>query len=66
MRIVLALVIVGITGYVGYLIGARYLGDLYYHEGVYGYSGAPARVLCAVMGAGVGVLLVALLSRKVE
>ena len=64
MRIILGLALVGITGYIGYLIGAHYFGDLYYSEGMYGYSGVVERTICTVMGIAFGVLLVALLSRK--
>ncbi len=63
---ILALVIVGITAYIGYLIGAHYFRELYYYEGVYGYSNASERTLCAIAGGVFGVLLVALLARKVE
>ena len=64
MRIILGLVVVGIMGYIGYLIGAHYFGGRYYYEGIYGYSGAAERTICAVVGVAFGVLLVALLSRK--
>jgi len=64
MRIILGLVLVGITAYVGYLIGAHYFADLYYYKGFYGYSGAPGRIICAVVGGAFGVTLAALLSRK--
>ncbi len=64
MRIILGLALVGITGYIGYLIGAHYFGDLYYSGGVYGYSGAVERTICAIVGVAFGVLLVVLLSRK--
>jgi len=65
MRIILALVLVGITGCIGYFIGAHYFGDLYYYKGFYGYSGAPGRIICAVVGGAFGVALATLLSRKV-
>jgi len=64
MRIILALVVVGIMGYIGYMIGAHYFGDLYYSEGVYGYSGVAEKTICAVVGVAFGAALVALLSRK--
>ena len=56
----------GITGYIGYLIGAHYFGDLYYYEGFYDYSGAPGRAICAVIGGVFGVALVTFLARKIE
>ena len=65
MRIILALLIVGLLGYTGYLLGEHYYGDLYYYEGIYGYSGTAGRIICAVAGAACGAALVALLSRKV-
>ncbi len=64
MRIILGLALVVITGYVGYLVGAHYFGDLYYSGGVYGYSGAVERTICTIMGIAFGVLLLALLSPK--